>query len=215
MPRDIRQHPTDNNKLQIEKKVNFWYDFDKNVPDLVTLHKKYNKPVAVLGSGPSLLSDLEKIPENCIKISCNHHAFEVLEPDFMVFLDPIENNHSDRYRFRVNNPGKAKRISYSNLDYTDYYCINEATIYHKLSDTGIFGAWIGCYITTGKVYLCGMDLRLKGDTLHFYDNPDFQNSVYWGGPTLDVKLDRWSKLEPFKDQLIALSGPLTTIFNEA
>ena len=213
MPQHIRQDPNDPSKFNIEKKTNFWYDFDKNVPDLIEIYKKYDVPVAVLGSGPSLPEDLKKIPDNCILISCNHHAFELLEPDYMVFLDPLSNNHSQRYRDRVANPGKAKRISYGNLNETDYYCINEATIYHKLSDTGIFGAWIGCYITTGKVYLCGMGLRVQNEQMHFYDNPDFKNNVAWGGPSLQNKLDKWAKLEPFKDQLVAVSGPLKELFS--
>jgi len=212
MPQKIKQHPEDKSKFVIEKKVNFWYDFDKTKPDLIELYQHTNKPVAVLGGGPSLPEDLKKIPKDCILISCNHHAFRLVEPDYMCFLDPVENNHSQVFKDICKDPKGAKRISYSNLDLTDYYCINEAQ-FHTSSDTGIFSSWVASYITSGNVYLCGFNLRDQSEPMHFYENPDTVTA--WGGPSMDVKLERWRKLREGierPERVKAVSGILKTVF---
>lgn len=212
MPINVKQSE-DKDKFLIEKKVNFWYEFDKTVPDLIEIYQSIDKPIAVLGGGPSLPSDLAMIPENCILVSCNHHAFRLVEPDYMVFLDPP--NHcaiTDKdFKELTKNPKGAKRISYANLELTDYYCINEAK-FHTSSDTGVFGAWVASYIGKGDIYLCGFGLRAIEEPMHFYDDG---KKVAWGGLTMDKKIKRWEGLRDDierPERVKAVSGILQTVF---
>lgn len=187
MPQRIKR---EKDKILIEKKVNFWYEFDAKKPDLIELYQSTKKPIAVLGGAPCLPNDLAQLPKDCLKISCNHHAFKITDCDYMAFLDPLENNHSQDYRDTVKNT-KAIKISYSNLDETDYYCINEAK-FHTSSETGIFATWLASYITSGDVYVCGIGLRIPEEPMHFYDSGI---TTGWGGAKTEIKIKRWLELK--------------------
>ena len=70
MPQKIREHPDDPSKLQIEKKTNFWYDFDKTKPDLAELYQFHECDAVVMGAGPSLPDDLYfKVPDKVFILS--------------------------------------------------------------------------------------------------------------------------------------------------
>jgi len=144
------------------------------------------KNIAVLGGGPSLEEDLKKIPDDCLLISCNHHAFQFVRADIMVYMDkPIKEMLGI-----IDNP-KIRKIVHTQF-------------FPKFRNTGHFGAWVASGMTDGKIYLCGMDLY---QTDVFYEN----ESMVWGGS--ENKEGEW--LDVFKTcgnkSFIAVSGPLTKI----
>jgi len=206
MPQNIKESEDGKNWL-IEKQVNWWYEHEKTKPNLRSIRKKYKPPVAILGGGPSLPEDLKNIPKDAILISANHHACRLVEPDYLCFLDPwhiVSNDFKETYK-----KTKAKKISHGAVGYTDFYCINECKEAHKFSDSGIFAAWVGGYITTGDIYLCGMNLRLHGEPMHFYDSG---LTTGWGGASKEVKIDRWVRvIGSLDNKVTALSGPLKEI----
>jgi hypothetical protein len=131
----------------------------------------------------------------------------------MAFLDPVDSNHSQEFKDVVR-AARTPRISVWNLDYTDYYCVNEEP-WHQASDTGRFATWLACYITSGEVLLCGMNLRVEGEPNHFYDNPEEVN--HWGGSSLETKLKQWSQSHEKchrPERIKAVSGRLVDIFGQ-
>lgn len=211
MPTSIKQDPSREDYFLIEKTVNNWTEYKKTKPDLSVLYQSTDKPIAVLGAGASLPDDLKKLPKDCIKISCNHHAMKIVECDYMAFLDPVDSNHSQDFKDVVR-AGKVPRISVWNLQYTDYYCVNEDP-WHQASDTGRFATWLACYITIGDVLLCGMNLRLQGEKNHFYDSDDDVST--WGGSPLPTKLKQWGEVfeRCYKPERVkAVSGLLVDLF---
>ena len=61
--------------------------------NMSTLKNKYRyRTAAVLGGGPSLPSDIAKLPAGCLLIAVNYHAFYYCEPEFMVYNDTPETN---------------------------------------------------------------------------------------------------------------------------
>lgn len=209
MPQVIKQHPEKPDHWQIERAVLQYEDVPKEKPELSDLYQHTYHAVAVLGGGPSLPDDMSKLPDNCLHISCNHHAFRVCHPDYMVFLDSpdhISTKNSPKFQ-DLTRDCPCVRIS-PNLDYTDYYTINQfPKILNPLGDTGMFGAWVACYITSGPVYLCGMDVKRDGQE-HFYED---KTPTSWGGTHYTNKLKKWAQV--FKhcekpERITAISGPL-------
>ena len=193
--------------FEIEKAVLQYEDYKKDKPDLIEVKGYTDRPIAVLGGGPSLPSDLLELPKDCLYISCNHHAFRLIDPDYMVFLDsPHLKSHSKEFRDLVKNP-KCKRISLKEIEHTDYYCINEFPDI-RVNDTGMFATWIAAYLTTGNVYLCGIGMRAKDDRTHFYDTG---TGTFWGGSTFTTKLHLWKQIINLcesPNRIRAISGPL-------
>lgn len=208
MPKVIKQHPDKEDHFLIERAVLQYDEFKKEKPDLKQFYQCMGVPIAVLGGGPSLIEDMKKLPESVIKVSCNHHAFRVCRPNYMVFLDPIENNHSDEYRNLVKNP-KAIRVSYKLIEHTDIYTINEfPKVLDPIGDSGMFATWFACYITSGDVYLCGIGLRKDGEPEHFYDNGQ---KHFWGGAHFENKKSKWEQVLKYCDKperIKPVSGPL-------
>ena len=106
-----------------------------------------------------------------------------------------------------------------NLKWTDYYCLNEfpINILHPLgvSDTGMFGTWLASYITSGPVYLCGMDITRNNGQEHFYQSDS--NSGWKDDIHLESKLIKWQHIINFcenVERIKAISGPLQKVLNE-
>lgn len=213
MPIAIKQHPLKDDVFLMEKATDIWTEYPKTKPDLSVLHQSTSKSIAVLGAGMSLPEDIKHLPKDCIKISCNHHAMMIIDCDYMAFLDPVDSNHSQEFKDVVR-AASIPRVSVWNLDYTDYYCVNENP-WHEASDTGRFATWLACYITSGDVILCGMNLRLQGEKNHFYDSDD--DISHWGGSPIEVKLAQWKEVftRCYRPERVkAMSGILVNTFGE-
>lgn len=206
MPVVVKQHPTKEDTFLMEQAVNIWAEFPKTKPS-ISDYPKSDKPVAVLGAGPSLPEDLKLIPKDCILVSANHHSIRLVKPDIMCFLDPIDQQKGSEYYNTVLNP-PCTRISLDEIQHTDYYTVIEfPKELRPPGDSGRFSLWVASMITTGKIYLCGIGLRLQDQPNHFYDHTNYTT---WGGPDLKTKIDQWMKFIDYvgKERIEVVSGPL-------
>ena len=165
-----------------------------------------DRPVAILGGGPSLPSDLKKIPA-CTLVSCNHHALRLVDAHYMVFKDDPNNNWSTTYKYAIKNTKAVKVSPIKGL--TDIE-INAPQRILDTGETGKLATWFGCLLTRGTVYLCGMGLRQVDQPEHFYH--DFDKKGTLGGPkSMQRKIDAWMEAISLcykPERIKAVSGPL-------
>lgn len=107
------------------------------------------RPAAVLGGGPSLPGDMERLPANCVLIAVNYHAFHFCQPDFMVYndhpeSDPLLADAIRQHQAVLVSPEPTSDIPFDIDVWTGFYSSNTAAW---------FGLWLGC----DPVILCGMD----------------------------------------------------------
>lgn len=204
----IKQHKNKDNYFIIEETIVIMREHRKQVPEIDVLYQHTNRPVAVLGGGPSLPEDLKQVPKDAIMISCNHHAFKFVDPDYLCFLDdPHADYLAQDLIEMINKRSSYKRISFRMIEFTDYYVINQIPkSFENVRDTGRFATWVACYVTMGNVYLCGMGLRDPKEPEFIHSaNPD-EKEVPVG-----VRLKRWEEALSVcekPDRIVFTSGPL-------
>jgi hypothetical protein len=164
------------------------------------------EPIAVLGAGPSLPADLERLPAGAILIGVNHHAIKIIDVDYLVFMD---------YPGRIPDlmaaveAHEGRRIT-PMLAYTDY---DISTV--KFWDGGFtaaFATWIACFLGGDPVLLCGMDC-FTGDNCYFYESEFPKHPSYHY--SLDKHLGAWRKALDRCERpevIRAVSGPLVDVF---
>lgn len=163
-----------------------------------------DRPAAVLGGGPSLPADMQRLPAGCLLIAVNYHAFRLCEPDFMVFNDCPE---TDADLLKATQETKAVKVS--PWEVSDVKFDVQAWTGNNSSHTATWLAlWMGC----SPVILCGMDLY-QGEKTYFY--PTEKNSPTFHQP-LEHYLRPWkedgSHLLPHIKRVKVMSGPLVQIF---
>ena len=164
------------------------------------------RPAAILGGGPSLPRDLQKLPKDCILIAVNYHALYHCEPHFMVYNDQPESDPIllDAVRstkaIRVS-PDPTSDVKFDAQVWTGFYSSNTAAW---------FGLWMGC----DPVILCGMDLY-QGDVI--YCHPYSHDVPVFHYP-LEHHLRPWVEDArnscPHPERLAAMSGPLVSVFGQ-
>lgn len=165
------------------------------------------RPAAILGGGPSLPMDIERLPPNCVLFSVNHHALEIGVPaDYLVYNDDPETTaglwravqNFDGLRFSTHQTSDV----YFDVDvWTGFYSSHTAT-------------WIALYMGCDPVLLCGMDCY-QGEVKHCHPGEPKSH-------THDLPLDHhvrpWREdglnLFPQVDRVKALSGPLVNVFGK-
>jgi hypothetical protein len=161
-------------------------------------------PAAVLGGGPSLPADIARLPENCLMIAVNYHAFHVCKPGFMVYNDqPCEDPlllEAVRTTTAIKvSPEPSSDIIFDMPVWTGFYSSNTATW---------FALWMGC----DPVILCGIDCY-QGDKV--YCHPSDRDVPVFHYP-LEHHLRPWIEegrvLLPHVNRLKAMSGPLINVF---
>lgn len=163
------------------------------------------RPAAVLGGGPSLPADMEKLPANCLLIAVNYHAFLLCEPEFMVYNDHPE---QDPMLLAAVNGTKAVRVSPEPT--SDIQFDVDVWIGFFSSNTA---TWFACWLGCDPVILCGMDCY-QGDRIYFHeyeDQPHFHHSS-------DHYIRPWEEsaraLLPHPERVRAMSGPLVQVFGQ-
>lgn len=162
------------------------------------------RPAAVLGGGPSLPADLEKLPPGCLLIAVNYHAFYFCRPEFMVYndgpdSDPMLLEAVQRFKGIRVSPDPTSDINFDIPAWTGFYSSNTAAW---------FALWMGC----DPVILCGMDCY-QGAEVYCHPSEIDRPSFHY---PLDFHTRPWIEdgrnLLPHVERLKAMSGPLINIF---
>ena len=165
------------------------------------------RPAAVLGGGPSLPADMQKLPPDCILIAVNYHAFHICEPKYIVYNDHPQ--HDPRLAEFVFEP-KAIRVSPEPTSDV-IFDVDVWTGFYSANAAAWFALWMGCE----PVILCGMDLY-QGDKLycHPYDGPDVPCFHYPLEHHIRPWIEEGRNLLPHVERLRAMSGPLVNVFGQ-
>jgi len=159
---------------------------------------------AVLGGGPSLPSDLARLPSGCILIAVNYHAFYYCKPDFMVYNDTPETNPLQERAVKLHqavhvSPEPSSDIQFDVDVWTGHFSSNTATW---------FALWLGC----DPVLLCGMDCyqgKVKHCPPSTYHSPVFDFPLdHYIRPWIEEGRHRLPHVERVK----VMSGPLGEVF---
>jgi hypothetical protein len=173
--------------------------------EMSSLQDRYiGRPAAVLGGGPSLPDDFARLPERCVLIAVNYHAFHLCQPDFMVYNDQPE---SDPLLLEAVCNRKATLVS-SDPTSDIHFDVPVWTGFYSSNTAAWFALWMGC----NPVILCGMDCY-QGEAKYFHS---YQHDVPVFHYPLDHHLRPWyeegkARL-PHVERLRAMSGPLAQIF---
>jgi len=165
------------------------------------------RPAAVLGGGPSLPGDMARLPDGCVLIAVNYHAFHLCEPDFMVYNDAPD---SDPVLWEaVRKPGRAVRVSQDSSSDVEFD-VPVWTGFYSSNTAAWFGLWLGC----DPVILCGMDCY-QGNEVYFHEYNRDYDPPCWHYP-LEDHLRPWKEdgknLLPHVERVRVMSGPLGTVF---
>ena len=164
------------------------------------------RPAAVLGGGPSLPEDLKRLPEGCLLIAVNHHAFHFCRPDYMVYNDAPETNPLQEKAVREHraihvSPEPTSDVLFDVDVWTGFFSSNTAAW---------FALWMGC----SPVILCGMDCY-QGPVKHC--PPSTYHSEMFEFP-LDFYTRPWIEegrhCLPHVERVKVMSGPLIELFGE-
>jgi hypothetical protein len=175
--------------------------------DLQSRYEGKRVAAAILGGGPSLPADMNRLPIPCLLIAVNYHALKICRPVFMVYNDQPESDPElmkaileSRAIIKVS-PDTTSDIIFDVNVWTGFYSSNTAAW---------FALWMGC----DPVILCGMDLY-QGDKKYFHPYTMDQPSFHY---PLDQHLRPWIEdgrnLLPHPERLKAMSGPLVNVFGQ-
>lgn len=165
-----------------------------------------NQPAAILGGGPSLVDDLKKLPDNCLLISVNDHAFHHCEPHVLVYQDHL------RYA-----PAVADALE----DFGGLVICPWANSHVKLprgwwdgNQSSALATWYACWMNYSPVILCGMDCY-QGDEKYCHPRPGFDHPIFY--VPLEHHLERWRMAFDHcahPERIKAMSGPLIQVFGQ-
>lgn len=163
------------------------------------------RPAAVLGGGPSLPADMQRLPPGCLLIAVNHHAAYLCQPDYIVY-----NDHPDVWPEDMRElieRGAVTRVSPEPTSDVDFD-VEVWTGFFSSNTAAWFALWLGC----DPVILCGMDCY-QGERVYFHE---YEHDCPVFHMPLDHHLAPWledgRKLLPHVERLRAMSGPLTNVF---
>lgn len=165
------------------------------------------RTAAVLGGGPSLPGDLERVPSGSVLIAVNYHALYYCEPMYMVYNDAPETNplqvkavheHTTIHVSPAPEPTSDVEFDVPNV-WTGFFSSNTA-------------AWLALWMGCNPVILCGMDCY-QGSQKHC--PPSTYDSEMFHMP-LDFYVRPWREdcknSVPHPERLCAMSGPLVDLF---
>lgn len=161
------------------------------------------RPAAVLGGGPSLPTDMKRLPNGCVLIAVNYHAGYLCQPDFMVYndhpeSDPILAKAVLDFKGKLVSPEPSSDIQFDVDVWTGFFSSNTATW---------FALWMGC----DPVLLCGMDCY-QGERVYCHDYEDKEVFHHPLDHYLNVWVEDARNMLPNWQRVKAMSGPLVNIF---
>lgn len=185
-------------------------------PSITLLKEKHGSaPVAILGGGPSLPNDLKRLPDNAVLIGVNHHYTKLTAAQYCVFMDhpkPYGNNEFNLINTLATLNDTIKISQY--IQYSDY--VLDANFWDG-GFSSTLATWLGSYISSGPVLLCGMDCYQNGN--YFYKlssemkkllstRPQYKNGIE---PHLKAWRPALTHIEK-PERIKAMSGPLIELF---
>jgi hypothetical protein len=163
-------------------------------------------PAAILGGGPSLVEDIQRLPKGCIMIAVNYHAFYHCERvDYMVYNDTPNTNPLQELAVKEH---RAVHVSPEPTSDIEFDVPNIWTGFFSSNTASWFALWMGCE----PVILCGMDCY-QGAVKHCPPSE-------YHSPMFDMPLDFYTRpwvedcknSVPHPERLRVMSGPLVPIF---
>ena len=161
---------------------------------------------AVLGGGPSLPSDMERLPKDCILIAVNDHALHYCQPDYLVHMDndfekcPELGAALESFQGTVVSPFSNSHVTLPKGEWWDG------------GFTSTLAVWFALWSGYNPVILCGMDCY-QGPVKYCHPRPDFYHPVF--DYPLENHLRAWRpafKKCPQSERIKAMSGPLVELF---
>lgn len=164
------------------------------------------RPAAVLGGGPSLPSDLRRLPEKCVLISVNDHAFHHCQPDVLVYQDELHRKYASAVR--------AVAQTFQGLIVCPFEESHVALPrgWWDGNFSSALATWFACWMEYDPVILCGMDCY-QGDVKYCHPRPEFDHPIF--RQPLEKHLEVWRPALqkcPHPERIKAMSGPLVEIF---
>ena len=164
------------------------------------------KYAAILGGGPSLPADLERLPEGTTLIAVNNHAMRLCNPDYMVFMDDINQfpelrEAVERFDGKIVCPFEMSDVKLPKGHYWDG------------GFSAALATWFALWRGYENVILCGMDCY-QGEKKYFYDRDFYHPSFDY---PLENHLRAWRlvyKHCPNPERVKAMSGPLVDVFGK-
>jgi hypothetical protein len=162
---------------------------------------------AILGGGPSLPSDLRRLPSGCMLIAVNDHAFHHCAPDYLVYMDKPEEfpqlvDVMRSFKGIKVSPHASSDITLPKGEWWDG------------GFTSTLATWFACWIGAKPVILCGMDCY-QGEEKYCHSRPGFYHPVF--DFPLENHLRAWRfalKKCPNSQVIRAMSGPLVEVFGQ-
>lgn len=165
------------------------------------------RPAVILGGGPSLLSDLERVPGDALRIGVNDHAGHVTRVDYSVFLD------KPSLSFYALLPKDAPTISF--YDVADYRLTRTVPDYGFTAGTA---TWVAQLLGCDPVILAGFDCHQNKQTNPYCWVPDDAERLEVLRMSLIVNKTRlrdiqnaWHRVQDGcwrPDRIFSVSGPL-------
>lgn len=162
------------------------------------------RPAAILGGGPRLPRDLACLPDDCLLISVNDHAFYHCAPDVLVYQDRLHFAPAVEQVLKTFEGLVVSPYEPSDLDLPRGWWDMEQSSGLALW----FALWMGC----DPVILCGMDLY-QGEVKYCHSRPGFYHPIF--DAPLAEHLSRWGEAFlhcPHPERIRAASGPLVDLF---
>lgn len=165
-------------------------------------------PAAILGGGPSLPADLKRLPQGCVLISVNDHAFHHCKPHILVFQDHLANaphvaNVLEEFEGTVVCPWK--KISDVILP-PDWWDANQSSC---------LATWFALWMGFSPVILCGMDCYQGAEMYCHPVKRDYSHPIFH--TPVEYHQENWrGAFEhcPHPERITAMSGPLVEVFGQ-
>lgn len=165
------------------------------------------RAAAVLGGGPSLGSDISKLPDDCLLIGVNDHALHVCTPHVLVHMD----NDFEKY------PALGAALEQFDGEVVSPFENSHVRLPKGWWDGGFsstLATWLACSRGYEPVILCGMDCY-QGEVKYCHERPDFYHPVF--DFPLENHLRAWRlafRKCPNPGVIRAMSGPLVEVFGQ-
>jgi hypothetical protein len=170
------------------------------------------RPAAVLGGGPSLPADMARLPEGCLLIAVNYHAFHLCEPDFMVYNDrPEDHPYLSAAIFACAENAPHARVTRVSPDPTSdvLFDVDVWTGFYSSQTAAWFAMWMGC----DPIILCGIDCY-QGDKKYFHEYVDGPHLHYESDHYIRPWVEEARARLPHPKRVRAMSGPLINLFGQ-